>query len=331
MFQRLDAFFNEANTVTGGVVLVKDGDPLPGAEPVAWRETTKKSLGTFRYLFRVLVALELPLIVVCAWLQNPTPGGPDVRLVSNLLYVLWCLAAAMIIVHGGSVIASERTRQTLDVLLATPMSGEQILREKLHGVQRLIRVLLVPFFTIFLFETWWHQGSEYRWLHLALSVGTLTAYIPLLKWLSLWMGLNMRSQMKAVLTTMGLVAGWLLIPDIIRAVVTEMAGVGIPVWCEAMFALNPKVQIPAIEDLHFMARMASARVTREGFVPFLLLTAANLALYGIAGFVMRRKVLRNADQLLGRVEPPVNLAEPPTTAASFEEDESLAAVHAAAT
>src|SRR5262249_52007623 len=60
IFLRLDRFFNDANSVTGGIVLVKDGDPLPGREPVAWRETTKKSLGTFRYLFRVLVVLELP-------------------------------------------------------------------------------------------------------------------------------------------------------------------------------------------------------------------------------------------------------------------------------
>jgi ABC-type transport system involved in multi-copper enzyme maturation permease subunit len=331
LFQRLDRFFNWANRLTRGVVLVKDGDPLPSAEPVAWRETTKKSLGTFRYLFRVLVALELPLIVVCAWLQNPIPGGPDVRMVSALLYVLWCLGGAMIVVHGGSVIASERTRQTLDVLLATPMEGRQILREKLHGVQRLIRVLLVPFFTIFLFEAWWHQSSQYRWLHLALSAGTLLAYIPLLKWLSLWMGLHIRSQMKAVLTTIGLVAAWLLIPDIIRAVVVEMAAAEMPGWCEALFALNPKVQIPAIEDLNVTARIASARVTREGFVPFLLLTAANLSLYGTAGFFLRRKVLADADRLLGRVEPPVNLAEPPSTVPVFEEQDSLAPVNAAAT
>ncbi len=321
IFQSLDRFFNEANSVTGGVVLVKDGEPLPGSDPVAWRETTKKSLGTFRYLFRVLVALEVPLIIVCASLQISTPGGPDVRVVSRLLYVLWCLGAAMIIVHGASVIASERTRQTLDVLLATPLSGEQILREKLHGVQRLIRVLLVPFLTIIVFEAWWHQGSEYRWLHMALALGTLAAYLPLLKWLALWMGLTLRSQMKAVLTTISLVAAWLLIPDIIRAVVVEMAGVEMPAWCEALFAMNPTVQIPAIEDLNVTARMASAKMTKEGFVPFLLLTAANFSLYSLAGFFLRKNVLANADRLLGRVEPPVRLMEPPTTSPTFEEDD----------
>ncbi|HEY3968447.1 MAG TPA: ABC transporter permease subunit [Planctomycetaceae bacterium] len=329
LFQRLDQFFNEANSVTGGVVLVKDGDPLPGTDPVAWRETTKKSLGTFRYLFRVLVALEAPLIIACASLQISTPGGPDVRIVSKLLYILWCLGAAMIIVHGASVIASERTRQTLDVLLATPLTGEQMLREKLHGVQRLIRVLLIPFLTIIVFEAWWHQGSEYRWLHMALALGTLAAYLPLLKWLALWMGLNLRSQMKAVLTTIALVAGWLLIPDIIRAVVVEMAGVEMPAWCEALFAMNPAVQIPAIEDLNVTARMASAKMTKEGFLPFLLLTAANFTLYGLAGFFLRKKVLADADRLLGRVEPPVRMTEPPTISPIFEEDDVRTPVEAA--
>jgi ABC-type transport system involved in multi-copper enzyme maturation permease subunit len=323
IFQRLDKFFNEANTVTGGIVLVRDGDPLPGVEPVGWRETTKKSLGTFRYLFRVLVGLELPLILVCASLQTFSAGGPDVRVVSRMLYILWCLAAAMIIVHAASVIASERTRQTLDVLLATPMTGSQIVREKLRGVERLIRILLVPFLTIFLFESWWHQGSQYRWLHLFLSVGTLVAYIPLLKWLALWMGLRLRSQMRAVLSTIGLVVAWLMVPDIIRAVLVEMAGITVPNWCEALFALNPTVQISAIEDLNISARHASTKMTEEGFTPFLVLTALNMTLYSVAGFLLRRRVFRGADQLLGRVEPPFDLKQPPKTVPVFEEEETL--------
>ena len=196
---------------------------------------------------------------------------------------LWALAGAMIIVHAGSVITSERTRQTLDVLLATPMSGSQILREKLFGVQRLIHVLLIPFCTIFGFEIWWHQGSEYRWLHLGLSLGTLVAYLPFLKWLALGIGLRVRSQMKAVGLTFTLVAGWLLLPDVIRAILVTMAGVQVPGWCEALFALNPKVQIPAIEDLNISARMATAKMTREALVPFIVLTTVNLLLHTAAG------------------------------------------------
>ncbi len=184
IFQRLDRFFNEANEVTGGIVLVQDGDPLPGLEPVAWRETTKKSLGTFRYLFRILVMLEGPLILVCSSLSIITLGGPDIGTVSRLLYALWLLAMTMIIVHAGSVIAAERTRQTLDVLIATPMAGDAILNQKLQGVRRLIKVLRVPFLTIFAFEVWWFTGSEYRWYYLALSLLSIAVYLPLLAWLA---------------------------------------------------------------------------------------------------------------------------------------------------
>src|SRR5262245_51957718 len=210
MFLKLDRFFNNANAVTGGIVLVKDGDPLPGREPVAWRETTKKSLGTFRYLFRVLVVLELPLLCVLTSLRTYTPGGPDIGRISYLLYALWCLGGAMIVVHAGSVIASERTRQSLDVLLATPLSGSAILRQKLRGVVRLIHVLIVPFLTIFAFEVWWFQRTSFRWLYLTLALTSVTVYLPLLAWQASWLGLKVRSQIKAVLGTSALVAGWLI-------------------------------------------------------------------------------------------------------------------------
>jgi ABC-type transport system involved in multi-copper enzyme maturation permease subunit len=331
LFLKLDRFFNEANTVTGGVVLVKDGDPLPNLHPVAWRETTKKSLGTFRYLFRVLVAMELPLIVVCASMQISSPGGPDVRVVSNLLYVLWCLGAAMIVVHAASVITSERTRQTFDVLLATPMSGRQILIEKTAGVQRLLSILLVPFFTLFGFETWWHQGTQYRWLYLFLSAGTVAAYLPIVKWFALWMGLRIKSQMKAVMTTIGLVAAWLLLPDIIRAIVIDMAGSNVPYWCEALFALNPKTQIPIIEELNTTARMASSRAIREGFWPFIILTMANFALHASVAYFLRRRILTRADDLLGRLEPPTTPAAQAIPKSAFIEDDELTSAEVPAT
>ena len=61
-FRLLDGIFTDMNHVTGGIVLSKDVNLLPGTEPVAWRETSKKSLGTVRYLFRMLMVLELPLL-----------------------------------------------------------------------------------------------------------------------------------------------------------------------------------------------------------------------------------------------------------------------------
>ncbi|HEY2252305.1 MAG TPA: ABC transporter permease subunit [Planctomycetaceae bacterium] len=301
-FQRLDRFFNEANAVTGGIVLVRDGDPLPGAEPVAWRETTKKSLGTFRYLFRVLVLLELPLILVCSTLSIGMSGGPNIAVVSRFLYILWILAAAMIIVHAGSVMAAERTRQTLDVLLATPLAGEQILKQKLGGVWRLIRVLLVPFLTIYAFEVWWFTGSDYRWTYLILSFMSII-YLPLLAWLALWTGLKIGSQMKAVLGTLALVAVWLLAPQVVRAIFDDIAGTSVPVWIECLLALNPADQIVAIEELNTTGRLASSKATQQGFLPFLILSGVNFLLHGLMWYLVRRRCLAQADKLLGRLSP----------------------------
>ncbi len=311
LFQKLDAFFNDANKVTGGIVLVKDGDPLPGVEPVAWRETTKRSLGTFRYLFRVLVVLELPLLVVCQSLQIAMPGGPDVAQISKLLYGLWCLAGAMIVVHAGSVVASERTRQTLDVLLTTPMSGAEILLQKLQGVRRLIHVLLIPFVTIFGFEVWWYQRSNFCWLYLALSLISLAIYLPFLEWLALWVGLKVRSQIKAVLGTMALVAGWLFVPAIVRKVIVHIAGMSVPLWVDCLLAMGPSEQIASIEGIN-PAAISARKVMEVGqLAAFLGLLALNFVIYGGLGAALRRMCLANADRLLGRLAPPAgDLPEP---------------------
>ena len=318
LFHKLDAFFNHANALTGGIVLVKDGDPLPDAEPVAWRETTKRSLGTFRYLFRVLVVLELPLLVVCQSLQIAMPGGPDVAQISKLLYGLWCLGGAMIVVHAGSVVASERTRQTLDVLLTTPLSGPEILMQKLQGVRRLIHVLLIPFVTIFGFEVWWYQRSNFRWMYLALSLASLAIYLPLLEWLALWIGLKVRSQIKAVLGTMALVAGWLFVPTVVRAIVVQVASSRIPLWLDCLLALGPSEQIAAIEGINPAAISARKEMEAGQLAAFLGLLAANFVIYGVLGAVLRRMCLKNADRLLGRLAPPEGELPEPVTVSVLE-------------
>lgn len=312
LFHKLDKFFNEANSVTGGIVLVKDGDPLPGMAPVAWRETTKKSLGTFRYLFRVLIVLELPLLFVLQSMRVFSPGGPAIGQVSFLLYGLWCLSAAMVVVHAGSVVASERTRQSLDVLLATPLTGAEILRQKLRGVERLIRVLCVPFLTIFAFEAWWYQQSDFRWLHLVLSLVSIGIYLPLLAWLALWMGLKVRSQIKVVLGTMALAACWLLFPVMVRAVLMEGATSDGPRWWVPMIlALSPAEQIIAIEGLNQAVSTADKERGIWQLVWFLGMVGANFLVHGLLWIALRRKCVHNADRWLGRLEAPREDLLPP--------------------
>lgn len=307
VFKYLDGVFNEANSITGGIVLVNDKQTLPEDEPVAWRETDKKTLGTFRYLFRVLVVLELPVLFACQLLRT-SPSGGNLGAVRGLLYVLWAIAPAMIGVHAASVLSSERSKQTLDVLLSTPMSAREILRQKFRGVRRLIAVLLVPFLTIFLFETWWESTGA--WSYLGWSLLAVVIYLPMAAWMALWIGLRIRSQTRAIITTMCLFVGWGALPWVSRYLLGNLFGLGLTGAGRYLLLLSPAAVVPAIE-----MRDPAAWGLPDPAGTFYLL---NFLLYGFLLFAFRWLCLHRADEKLGRMPSPV--AAPGPTAAGREPD-----------
>ncbi len=108
--------------------------------------------------------------------------------------------------------------------------------------------------------------------------------------------------MKAILGTFALAAAWLLTPRVVRAIFDGVAGVDVPLWIECVLALSPADQILAIEDLNTTGRLASTKATQQGFVPFLVLSGVNFLLHGVLWYAIRRRCLRHADRLLGRLE-----------------------------
>ncbi|MEK6259648.1 MAG: ABC transporter permease subunit [Planctomycetota bacterium] len=227
LFQQLDGFFERLNeATTRGIVLARDRDFLPLFDPIGWRETRKKSLGTVRYLFRLLVLLEAPLAAAIAWTvtdwQTRSFDGP----VTFFLSVLWPIAIVAVVVHTTSVLASERSRQTLDVLLVTPLSQAELVTTKLAGVRRLIAVLSVPFATLVVFQAIWNayvvrglglmqsNRAEFDlFLHdlLGLGLGTLL-YLRLLQWLTFHVAMRLKNQTQAVLISLAVVALLCLAP-----------------------------------------------------------------------------------------------------------------------
>jgi hypothetical protein len=161
LLRRLDAWFHQLNQnrVTRGIVLVRDQAPLPYDRPIAWRETTRRTLGTARYLLRLLLVLEIPLLLTLIvpaaiggiWMFN-TPRFPPAEFCRVLL---WWFAVFAVTSHATGLIAGERSRQTLDVLLSVPMSASEIVAQKFAGVTRLIGVLWVPLLTVDGFRIWW--------------------------------------------------------------------------------------------------------------------------------------------------------------------------------
>jgi ABC-type transport system involved in multi-copper enzyme maturation permease subunit len=225
VFRFVDRLFVKANDRFGGVVLSSGNTGLPGSNPIQWRETTKKTLGTSRYLVRILVALEFPVAFICAIsvanINRPT--GP----LSVLLGFVWVIAVLLISVSSACLIATERSHQTLEVLMTTPLSNREILRQKFVGVRRLMLVLAVPFMTIYVFEAWLkfsipslsRGGFEaYDSHHMSVivyfisSIVTTALYFHMFAVISMLVGLKIRSQAKAIFASLGLIVGWCVLP-----------------------------------------------------------------------------------------------------------------------
>lgn len=228
IFKNLDKIFSKINQnrVTRGIVLVKDQVRLPDFEPIAWRETSKKSLGTFRYLFRIFVVLEVPVVVMCILIAtiNPDPVVPGAVI---LYWFVWGISVLLLAVSATSLISGERSHETLDVLLTTPIPGTQLLAQKIAGVKRLAMVLAIPLVTIVVFETWWKgqfaiiNGSfrntyAIRWVpYLLGSLLTISIYLPMLIYMFCWIGMKIKSQTKAILTALGAIILWCILPFIL--------------------------------------------------------------------------------------------------------------------
>ncbi|MDB5339365.1 MAG: hypothetical protein JWN70_4984, partial [Planctomycetaceae bacterium] len=225
----LDRCFHTLNNnrVTRGIVVIKESASEPYFSPIAWRETHKRSLGQVRYLIRVLLALEVPVLLVVVSVIGRSAGSSgdgDVPVIITTVLV-WLVSALLITVTSAGLIAGERGRQTLDILLTLPLQGRRIILEKIAGVQRLAWVCTLPLVTCILFEGMWRSivgtrpwgqyqhfdGPEY----MITSLSMVAIYIPLLIWLSLWIGLKVKSPTWATLTALAVVVSWCIVPLVV--------------------------------------------------------------------------------------------------------------------
>ena len=303
-FKVLDRIFLRLNDnrLTRGFVFVRDTAPLPGDEPVAWRETAKRSLGKARYLARVFIALEVPVAALCVLVISNTPSSEPL---TALLIPVGLVAVIMVSAQSASLIAGERSHQTLDVLCTTPLTGREIIRQKFRAVLRLMLVLLVPFFTIFFFE------CAMRWriaapvptrsyipefslpLYLTCSALSVGIYLPMVAWLSLYIGLRVKSQARAIVAALGAFVVWCVAPLVFIVMPLDIltrpqpdSGFGF------VFLMSPAA-IVGFNETNGWRELANH--------PWVAVVI-NFTFYGICLCLFRWLCLSGADRLLGRIE-----------------------------
>ncbi|MCP4785415.1 MAG: hypothetical protein GY903_27430 [Fuerstiella sp.] len=313
IFRVVDVFFTDLNDrTTGGIELIRDSNPLPGDDPVAWRERNKKSLGKARYLFRVLVTLEIPTLFICV-----LAATASARNNFDGLYVLqgliWTLAVLVTAVKAATLFSSERARQTIEPLLSTPMSGVEMLGQKVVGMRRLLIVLAVPILTVsfthFLLQISFNRFSidtlQRPVAYLLLSICATFVLLYLATWLSAGIGLKLHSQTKAVLASVTVLVAWTVIPLV--AVV--------------FFRFDPPTEEFAITFSPLSAVLATEQYLTEPYmrtsynaygqienVPRLWWACCTIVVFAVATLIIRQTVRYTCPVLLGRRENP---SEPP--------------------
>ncbi len=309
-----DDFFHRINQnrLTRGIVLVRDKNTLPLFKPVAWRETVKKSLGTTRYLVRLLVLLELPLLPLVSMMLFDLIEGRQLVLPrpAGMVYPVWFFAALFVSVHATGIIANERSHQTLDVLLSTPLTSREIVSQKLSGVWKLCFVLAIPFATAVFYELMttieWSQptmpiarnpwtGQQYnqpvfrRWPHLFWSITSFLVYLSVMAWLGMWLSLRLASRLRALVTQILLIVAVCAIPLLfvssLRGVMTTGSMIAV--------VISPLAALMQIE-LHSVPFDEATRTVT---------LALNMFLWAGVACWLRLQCYRHFAELTGRLDP----------------------------
>lgn len=301
LFRWLDRPMHALNRRFGGVVLAKDRS-LPGSDPVAWRETSRRLLGSPQYLVRLGILLEFPLLMLCILIYGAhNDYWRQVEEYSAVMAAIGGLAVLAIIVKAANAVASERVHGTLEVLLTTPLDGAAILRQKMSGVNRLSLAFAVPLATVALFEAIAESGSQHAYYYdssyridtlsyvfgMALSI---VVYPSLFAWGSLWVALRSGSRARAMVVALVLAVGWMVGPVVV-------AGFFSLIWREShvspfnvLLLLSPAALPVCIEMDEF----------RMFAIPPLVMILVNFAFYIFLWLRLKSHCLRHADRLLGR-------------------------------
>jgi hypothetical protein len=231
--------------------------------------------------------------------------------ISALIFVTWIGVTLLISVKSATLISGERSHETLDVLLSTPIRSGDLVRQKFRGARRLMVVLAMPLLTMILFQAYWRDATHSLWadwghprspmLYLVSSTLAVLIYLPLVAWTSFAVGLCVRSQARAIFGALAVIVAWCVIPLVVGLTIMEISRtLGERGW-NWLVLLGPAGIIPFTEfsDLH------------EIIAAPWLAVVLNTVFYGTILFVVRLCCLVNAPGLLGRAERlPARLPEP---------------------
>ncbi|MFN0057735.1 MAG: ABC transporter permease [Planctomycetota bacterium] len=138
-------------------VLLRTSRDLPGNSPIAWLESRRFAWRS-RFMQRLFLFVMLP-VVACGFIAHDMDVAARGFRSAHLGVVVFCwqaLSILIVLAASTGLIANERRRETLEVLLTTPLHGRRIAAQKFLSLRSLIVPIFVP--NLILFALLFHSN-----------------------------------------------------------------------------------------------------------------------------------------------------------------------------
>jgi len=312
-FKQLDQYWKDLRKLLRAILRKRDPEAHADAEQVIQRglgalgDQRDWSLWGFLMArmqvpnvlaFAIIFGVIALIVLVASVMLDPKSGGAFMVVVGGL----WILALLTVPIQSANAVASERINERLGAILTTPLTAREILDEWLAPIGRWVQFLTRPMIVVFVVEAMvkftTQDPKDSRWTNLALYLGisllTVWIYPALVQWSCFWIGLRIRNQIRALMTSLLLVVAWCIIPLVASGYLIQ-TGLVPPDWNEPLRFVSPVTIIGTAEMLGKAA--SDSPVTSDMVVMAFVQLGLAAALTGW----IRRLCLTNADRYLGRI------------------------------
>lgn len=265
--------------------------------PIYWRERLAMPLLRKRILLGVLSVTGLLFFSV--WVNSQQQNQTD----EVAAFVLSGLGLALLVMVSLAtrIFARERDQQTLESLLVLPMSNQEILSEKSAVLNRAVwylvsPIMLVTCMGIVLTETPIHKDGNV--VFFLCMVGHSILYLHLVKWISLYFGLRMKTNMKAMVASLGTIV--ILCTVILAITVTGLISSGGSLEEGLWWFYSSPIIVPMLGAFRDLSELYERNSMPDSG---LLVITLNLGIYFIVMQTVKTWTVRSLPQLLGRLDP----------------------------
>jgi ABC-type transport system involved in multi-copper enzyme maturation permease subunit len=275
-----------------------DLETLPDKHPLAWRELRRTPIFRAEHRNRSMLGL-IVLVSLSALFLLPT-NDYNYSATKNSTFTIfehgvYLAAIPLISVVAAGLMSGERKRNSLEILLLTPLDGYDLIAQKLAGCKRLVwlALALITYFAVVAFA--FAATNPISWLRLPVTIITAWVYLHSTMWISMAVSLRTRVQTHAIVTILTLIVAWVTLPLLMVSFIGDLTHQNLKevYWLDLLSPVSA-----LIDDGQYSEYFEGHR--RLALSHWIYRMILNTCWYGGIWWLVRRHCLKHADALLGR-------------------------------